>query len=94
MNTRRPTQVVWNLAEAQEETTYYEIDVRSSRLNSLTEAIVEDTPIFNAFEELDKAHEAGLCDHMCVDIGHVRNSPKNRIDEGPRWYDTATVKFM
>ena len=94
VESRRPTQVVCNLTEAQENLKCYEIDVRSCRLNGIIEANVEDIPIYSPLDEIKKAKEGVLCDYQWVDVGHVRSPLKNYIYDGPRWYDKATVKFM
>ena len=94
IESRRPTQVVCNLAEAVEGRACHEIDVRSCRLNGICEGNVEDIPIFSPLDELVKAKEGVLYDYQWVDIGHVRSPLKSYIYDGPRWYDKATTKFM
>ena len=69
IESRRPTQVVCNLAEAVEGTACHEIDVRSCRLNGICEGNVEDIPIFSPLDELVKAKEGVLYDYQWVDIG-------------------------
>ena len=94
VESRKPTQVVCNLAEAVEGTVSHEIDVRSCRLNGIVEANVEDIPIFSPLDEFVRAREGVLYDYQWVDIGCVRSPLKTYIYDGPRWYDKATVKFM
>ena len=94
VESRRPTQVVCNLAELVEGRPCYEIDVKSCRLNGICEGNVEDIPIYSPLDEFVKAREGKLYDYMWVDIGHVRSPLKTYIYDGPRWYDKATVKFM
>jgi hypothetical protein len=94
VGSRRPTQVVCNLAELVEGRPCYEIDVKSCRLNGICEGNVEDIPIYSPLDEFVKAREGILYDYMWVDIGRVRSPLKTYIYDGPRFYDKATVKFM
>jgi hypothetical protein len=94
VESRRPTQVVCNLAEAVEGTVCHEIDVRSCRLNGIVEGNTELIPIFSPLDEFVKAREGVLYDYQWVDIGKVRSPLKSYIFDGARWYDKATTKFM
>ena len=94
VESRRPTQVVCNLAEAQENLKCHEIDVRSCRLNGIIEGNVEDIPIYSPLDEIKKAKEGVLYDYQWVDIGCVRSPLKSYIFDGARWYDKASVKYM
>ena len=93
VETRRPTQQVCNIHDPSD-APCWEIDVKSCRLNGITEANVEDIPIYSPLDEIVKAKEGVLYDYMWVDKGTVKSPLKTYIYDGPRWYDKATVKYM
>ena len=70
---RKPTQVVCNLHEAAGELPCLEIDVRSCRLNGITEGNAHAIPVFSPLDEFKKPVEGVLADYSWVDVGHVRS---------------------
>ena len=76
MESRRPTQNVCNLNEANDGQCV-EIDVRACRLNGIIEANCEDIPIFSPLDEIVKAREGVLYDYQWIDIGGIRCPLKN-----------------
>ena len=91
---RRPTQMVCNLHDALPRLQCMEVDVKSCRLAGVVEANVHRIPIFSPLDEFQKPTEGAIADYSWVDIGTVRSPLGSYIYDGPRWYDTATVKFM
>jgi len=94
VESRKPTQVVCNLHEPLQDHPCLNVDVRSCRLNALTEANVHPVPIFSPLDEFTNPREGELADYNWVDLGGVRSPLKIYIYDGPRWYDCATCEFM
>ena len=93
MESRRPTQNVCNINEANDDQCL-EIDVRACRLNGLVEANCEDVPIFSPLDEIVKARQGQLYDYQWIDIGGIRCPLKKYIFDGPRWYSKSETKYM
>ena len=93
----RPHQMVADVHSAvQDNSPLYHVDIRSCRLNALTECNVHEVPVFSVLDEVEAVTGYHLGDYHWVEVPpcRLRSPLRSYAYDTARWYTRAECQFM